>query len=75
MACASSRTLPGNGYWDSAAQARGAMVGGGLPGWRELVQEVLQQQRQVAAPLAQRRDLDVEHVEPVVEVLAEPPLA
>ena len=45
-----------------------------MPGWRELAQEVLQQERQVPAPLAQRRDLDVEDVEAVVEVLAEPAL-
>ena len=45
-------------------------VGGG-----ELVQEVLGQQRNVLAALAQRRQRDGEDVEAVVEVLAEPALA
>ena len=34
-------------------------------------QQVLGQQRHVFQPLAQRRDVDPQHVEPVVEVLAE----
>ena len=37
----------------------------------ELLEEELHQQRQVALALAQRRDVDVEDVEAVVEVLAE----
>ena len=37
----------------------------------ELVEERLHQQRDVLAPLAQRRQLDGEDVEPVEEVLAQ----
>ena len=40
-----------------------------------VVQEVLHQQRDVVAPLAQRRQVDREHVEPVEQVFAETPLA
>ena len=37
----------------------------------ELFEEVLDQQRNVFAPVAQRRQIDVDDVEPVVEILAE----
>ena len=37
----------------------------------ELLEEVLDQRRNLFAPLAQRRDVDADHVEPVVEVFAE----
>ena len=40
---------------------------------RRAVEEVGGQQPDVLAPLAQRRQLDLHHVEPVVEVLAEAP--
>ena len=40
----------------------------------ELREEVLDQQRDVVLALAQRRQVDVDDVEPVVEVLAEPAL-
>ncbi len=48
---------------------RGAPI---LPG--ELVEEALGQGGDVAGPLAQGREVDGEHAEPVEEVLAEPPL-
>jgi len=38
---------------------------------RELLDEVVGQQRNVGAPLAQRGHEDLEHVQPVIEVLAE----
>jgi hypothetical protein len=37
------------------------------------VKEVIGQKRHVIHPLPQRRDVDREHVEPVVEILAETP--
>ena len=37
----------------------------------ELFEKVLDQQRNVFAPVAQRRQIDVDDVEPVVEILAE----
>ena len=40
---------------------------------REAVDEVIDQERQVLEPLAQRRRADRDHVEAVVEVLAEAP--
>ena len=40
----------------------------------ERPQEVIDERRQILAPLAQRRQLDRDHVDAVVEVLAEPPL-
>ena len=36
------------------------------------LEEVLREQRDVVLPLAQRRQVDVDDVQPVVEVLAEP---
>ena len=71
MACPSSRTLPGKGNCDSAFQAARRQRRDLASGLRELLQEVLHQQRQVPLALAQRRDVDVQHVQPVVEVLAE----
>jgi hypothetical protein len=41
----------------------------------ELAEEVLQEKRDVLAPLAERRDLDRHHVQPVVEVLAKGPVS
>ena len=59
--------------------ARIARVGHALDAAPELVlaplDEVLDEQRDVLAALAQRRKLDREHREPVVEVLAEAPSA
>ena len=40
-----------------------------------LLDEVIDERRDVVAPFAQRRDLDRDHVEPVVEVLLEPAVA
>ena len=42
---------------------------------RELVEEVLRQQRNILGPLAERRELDREDAEPVVQVFAERLLA
>ena len=37
------------------------------------MQKMLNQRQHVVAPLAQRRQLDAQHVEPIVEVFAETP--
>ena len=66
------RTLPGQGAFTSRCMrlgrdaAEGAVV---LPG--QLADEPADQERDVLPPLAQRREVDVEDVEPVVEVVAE----
>ena len=58
----------GAGQTPHARRQRGSGLGD------EALQEVLQQQGQVARPVAQRRHRDLDDVDPVVEVLAEQPL-
>ena len=69
----SSRTLPGQGYASSAAIAS-SVNPATWPArvFAKLVEKRLGQQRNVAPPLPQRRQLDVDHVDAVVQVLAEP---
>ena len=69
-----SRTLPGHEYAikhfaDRRRDGRdGLAVRGG-----ELLEKVLDQERDVVAPLAQGRELDADDLEAVIEVLAELP--
>ena len=70
----SSRTLPGQGWAASAASAAGVKRFGAERGaGRRSRQEVLGEQRDVPAALAQRRHVQRDHREPVEEVLAEAP--
>ena len=74
MTLASSRTLPGHGYSASATYASGADRRAVAVAAAHVLEEVIDEQRDVLAPLAQRRHVDVDHVDPVVEVLPEQPL-
>ena len=66
----SSRTLPGQSWAARRARAAGVSVARpDLP--RELLEQHAGDGRDVAAPLAQRRDVDDEALEPVEEVAAE----
>ena len=65
---------PGTGTATAPSSAACDSRGAAAAGLAELLEEELHQQRQVALALAQRRDVDVEDVQPVVEVLAEQPL-
>ena len=65
----SSRTLPGHEWCVSASSADGVM----LTGWPSLVRGLPRRSGRASAghvlgPLAQRRDVQPHHVEPVVEV-------
>ena len=72
IAFSSSRTLPGQAWLERAARPPPGVsdlpVAGALV---EALQEVGGEERHVLAALAERRDPDRHHVEPVVEVLAE----
>ena len=68
MVFSSSRMLPGHWYSASASIASGEMR---LAAGVELLEEVRDEQRDVAGALAQRRQRDRHDVEPVEEVLAE----
>ena len=71
----SSRTLPGQSYSISRSSASGASsMPLRLVLLAVLLEEVLHEQRDVVAPLAQRRQVDADDVQPVEEVLAEPPV-
>ena len=72
MQFSSSRTLPGQWYAISMSMAGVEMRRTFL--WFCLavaLHEVVGQQQDVGPPLPQRRDVDGEHVQPVVQVLAE----
>ncbi len=72
MTFRSSRTLPGHGYACRAATALASSVFGRRPySPREAGHEVLGEQRDVVARVAQRRDEDRDDVQPEVQVLAE----
>jgi hypothetical protein len=63
--------LPGHGWsYNRRDRGRSKPLGGAL-GRIELVEEVLGKHLDVGRALAQRRQLDREHVQPVVQVLAE----
>ena len=67
----SSRTLPGQ--WilrQHAVRLRRQLLGLAPVGGGELAQEVIGQQRNVLAPLAQRRHVERNHVQPVEQILA-----
>ena len=68
----SSRTLPGQSYCCTAASDAVFHALDPLAGaLRVLADEVFDEYGDVLAPLAQRRDLDRDHVEPVEEILLE----
>ena len=70
----SCRTLPGQSKAISACCASCASVTrprGGFASLREPIEEVLREQRDVRAPLAQRRHAHRDDVQPVVQILAE----
>ena len=63
---------PATSCCSSTRQAAGVSRSGGLAELaREVAQEVRGERADVLAPLAQRRQLDVEHVQPVEEILPE----
>ena len=67
----SSRTLPGQPYASSFSAAALEMPRTGLcEAGREALHEVLREQQDVAAARTQRRQLDVDHVQPVEQILA-----
>ena len=69
----SSRTLPGQSDACSVSSTPGATPSMRLPARCACLRdEVLDQRRDVLAPLAQRRNVDRDHVEPVEEILLEP---
>ena len=68
----SSRTLPGQSCAMRRASASGVSAFARRSG--RALEEVGGEERDVLAALAERRDADADHVEPVVEVLAEAPL-
>ena len=73
MTLRSSRTLPGHAYACSALVAARSSVLARRPYSRaNSGHEVLGEQRDVLAPLAQRRHEDRDHVQAEVQVLAEP---
>ena len=68
----SSRTFPGQGWSRSGRSCAAAGTAKRVPCRRlKRGDEVGHEQRQVGAPLAQRRQLDGEHAQPVVEVAPE----
>ena len=71
-AFSSSRTLPGQ-LWSirSLQRALGDVADVLAEFVREALQEVVGQQRDVLAPLAQRRNADLDDVQAVVQILAE----
>ena len=72
----SSRMLPGQSCAASASiTSSGIAVDPLAQRAAESLDEVPHQQRNVVAPLAQRRQRDRKHVQPVEEIAAEPPLA
>ena len=73
MTRSSSRTLPGHSYASSAStRPPTADSGRNVP---MAIEEVPRELQDVVAPRAQRRDLDVDAIQPVVEVEAEPAAA
>ena len=70
----SSRTLPGQSDRTSCSSASSSMPSTRQARSRVLAQEVLDEQRDVLAPLAQRRNLDAHHVQAVEEIRAEAPV-
>ena len=72
MTFSSSRTLPGQWYARAAPSAAASKPRTRLPvGAANLATKCSTSARQVVEPIAQRRQVDREDVEPVVEVLAE----
>ncbi len=68
----SSRTLPGQWYWRSAARASSVISTWGRPYCcAELLQEFFDEERDVFFAVAQRRDEEGDDVEAVEEVFAE----
>ena len=75
----SSRTLPGQVWSSSNCIASGSKRSMRAPVriqkllvlLAELLEEVLDQQRNIFAPVAQRRQIDVDDVQPVVKIFAE----
>ena len=66
------RTLPGHGAAISSAIASGASVGtGSLVALGEPAQEMRREQRDVLAAIGERRQLERDDIEPVIEVFAE----
>ena len=72
MTCSSSRTLPGQGC-ASKRRHRGGAKPRGAP-YGAAREEDARERGDVLAALAQRRQADLDGVEPVEEVLAEPAL-
>ena len=71
----SSRTLPGQSYSVSSFSVSGEPSASGLLYARVLLQEEIGEQRNLVAPVAQRRHLNADHVQPEEQVLAECPVA
>ncbi len=72
----SSRTFPGHGYSRTSVCDVGREVKVGLLELLLVVAEVVRRDHvDVFPPLAKRRDPDLDHVQTVEEILAEPPLA
>ena len=69
----SSRTLPGQSYAIITSSALGHQLEAGLAVLLAvLLDEVLHEQRNVVLAIAQRRQLHVDDVQPVEQILAEP---
>jgi hypothetical protein len=72
MELRSSRTFPGQVWASSARRSSGVTSGTSIPYWRrQRAQEVLGDQHHVVAALAQRGEVDGDHAQAVVQVLAE----
>ena len=68
----SSRTLPGQWYRSSASRAsRVRPAGGPSERFADVLQQRFAEREDVGGALPQRRDRDVEHLQPVEQVLAE----
>ena len=68
----SSRTLPGQSSELSLSSASGVKVRGGIPSRAESVEaKYCDQRRYVLAPLADRRNVNRDDVQPIVQILAE----
>ena len=68
----SSRTLPGQAWTRAPAAPRARSRPAASGSGRRTLEEVLGQRADVVAPLAQRRQADLDRVEPKQQVLAEP---
>ena len=74
MQLRSSRTFPGQAYAKQLLGGRRGDSAHALPGRRgDLLDQPLRQQEHVVAPRAQRRQIDADDVDPIVEIRPEAP--